>query len=53
MQSTSPKQTNKERISLTINRKLYEQFRKVSKKELRPKSAIVENAIGRYVNSRV
>ena len=53
MQSTSPKLKTKERISLTINRKLYEQFRKVSEKEMRPKSRIVESAINRYVQSRM
>ena len=53
MHSTSPKLKTKERISLTINKQLYEQFRKVSEKEMRPRSRIVESAINRYVQSRV
>ena len=54
--SKTPKKKlqTKERVCLTIDEKLYEQFRKVSDKWNQPsKSAIVENAIHRYVQSKV
>ena len=54
--SRKPRKTReqtKERVCLTIDEKLYEQFRKVSTKYMQPKSAIVENAIHRYVQSRI
>ena len=41
----------KERVCLTIDKELYKQFRQVSDKYMQPKSAIVENAIHRYVQS--
>ena len=53
MHQPTPKLKTKERISLTINKELYNQFRIVSDKEMRPKSRIVESAINRYVQSRV
>ena len=43
----------KERVCLTIDKELYKQFRQVSDKYMQPKSAIVENAINRYVQSKV
>ena len=54
--SRKPKKTReqtKERVCLTIDEKLYEQFRKVSTKYMQPKSAIVQNAINRYVQSKI
>ena len=54
--SRKPKKTReqtKERVCLTIDEKLYKQFRKVSDKYMQPKSAIVENAIHRYVQSKI
>jgi len=51
--NTSPEYKTKERISLTINKQLYDEFRRVSEKEMRPKSRIVENAIKRYVESKI
>ena len=54
--SRKPRKTReqtKERVCLTIDEKLYEQFRKVSDKYMQPKSAIVENAIHRYVQSKI
>ena len=47
------REQTKERVCLTIDEKLYEQFRKVSTKYMQPKSAIVENAIHRYVQSKI
>ena len=49
----SPEYRTKERVSLTLDYKLYHEFREICKKEMRPKSKIVENAIKRYVQSRV
>ena len=49
----SPKYKTKERVSLTLDYKIYNQFRKVSDKYMQPKSAIVENAIHRYVQSKI
>ena len=49
----TPEYKTKDRVSLTLDYKLYHQFREICKKEMRPKSAIVENAIKRYVTSRV
>ena len=43
----------KERVCLTIDKELYEQFRNVSRKYMQPKSAIDENAIHRYVQSKI
>ena len=43
----------KERVCLTIDKELYKQFRQVSDKYMQPKSAIVENAIHRYVQSKI
>ena len=54
--SRKPKKTReqtKERVCLTIDEKLYEQFRQTTKKYMQPKSAIVENAIHRYVQSKI
>ena len=54
--SRKPKKTReqtKERVCLTIDEKLYEQFKPVAKKYMQPKSAIVENAIHRYVQSKI
>ena len=54
--SRKPKKTReqtKERVCLTIDKELYKQFRQVSDKYMQPKSAIVENAIHRYVQSKI
>ena len=54
--SRKPRKTReqtKERVCLTIDEKLYEQFRQATKKYMQPKSAIVENAIHRYVQSKI
>ena len=55
--SRKPRKTReqtKERVCLTIDEKLYKQFREVSDKWNQPsKSAIVENAIHRYVQSKI
>ena len=47
------REQTKERVCLTIDEKLYEQFRQTTKKYMQPKSAIVENAIHRYVQSKI
>lgn len=51
--SPSPEYKTKERVSLTLDYKLYHQFREICKKEMRPKSKVVESAINRYVQSRL
>ena len=43
----------KERVCLTIDKELYKQFRQVSDKYMQPKSAIVENYINKYVQSKI
>ena len=47
------REQTKERVCLTIDKELYKQFRQVSDKYMQPKSAIVENAIHRYVQSKI
>ena len=54
--SRKPRKTReqtKERVCLTIDKELYKQFRQATKKYMQPKSAIVENAIHRYVQSKI
>ena len=42
----------KERINLSIDKNLYEQFRVVAQKDMRKYSNIVESGIRRYINIR-
>ena len=52
--SRKPKKTReqtKERVCLTIDEKLYEQFRQTTKKYMQPRSALVERYIKTYVQS--
>ena len=42
----------KERINLSIDKNLYEQFRVVAQKDMRKYSSIVEGAMRRYVQSK-
>ena len=54
MKQTSPKiKEPKERVSLTINKSLYETFRQVSDKYMQPRSAIVQRAIKKYVEGKI
>ena len=48
----TPDYKTKERVSLTLDYKLYHSFRELCKKEMRSKSKVVENAIKRYVEAR-
>ena len=43
----------KERVCLTIDKELYEQFRNVSRKYMQPRSALVERYIKTYVQSKI
>ncbi len=54
--SRKPKKTReqtKERVCLTIDEKLYEQFRQTTKKYMQPRSALVERYIKTYVQSKI
>ena len=51
--SRNPRPKTKTQVCLSIDKKLYEQFKPVAKKYMQPKSAIVENAINRYVQSKI
>ena len=47
------KNVTKERINLSIDKNLYEQFRVVAQKDMRKYSSIVEGQIHRYMQSRL
>ena len=40
-------------VNFTINKNLYEQFKRVAQKDMRKYSNIVEGSMRRYVNSKV
>ena len=43
----------KTRVSFAINKNLYDRFRKVADKDMRKYSNILENAMRRYVQSKL
>ena len=45
--------TRKVNVNFTIDKHLYEQFKRVAQKDMRKYSNIVENSIRRYVQSKV
>ena len=45
--------TRKVNVNFTIDKNLYEQFKKVAQKDMRKYSNIVEGSIRRYVQSKV
>ena len=47
------KNITKERINLSIDKNLYEQFRVVAQKDMRKYSNIVEGGIRRYMQSKL
>ena len=47
------KKVTKERINLSIDKNLYEQFRVVAQKDMRKYSNIVESGIRRYMQSKL
>ena len=47
------KKVTKERVNLSIDKNLYEQFRVVAQKDMRKYSNIVEGGIRRYVQSKI
>ena len=47
------KKVTKERINLSIDKNLYEQFRVVAQKDMRKYSNIVEGGIRRYMQSKL
>ena len=47
------KKVTKERVNLSIDKNLYEQFRVVAQKDMRKYSSIVEGQIHRYMQSRL
>ena len=47
------KGVTKERINLSIDKNLYEQFRVVAQKDMRKYSNIVESGIRRYMQSKL
>ena len=47
------KNITKERINLSIDKNLYEQFRVVAQKDMRKYSNIVESGIRRYMQSKL
>ena len=53
--SKTPKKKlqTKERVCLTIDEKLHEQFRQTTKKYMQPRSALVERYIKTYVQSKI
>ena len=53
--SKTPKKKlqTKERVCLTIDEKLYEQFRQTTKKYMQPRSALVERYIKTYAQSKI
>ena len=53
--SKTPKKKlqTKERVCLTIDEKLYEQFRQTTKKYMQPRSALIERYIKTYVQSKI
>ena len=44
--------TRKINVNFTIDKNLYEQFKRVAQKDMRKYSNIVEGSMRRYVNSR-
>ncbi len=46
-------QTRKITVNFSIDKTLYEQFKRVAQKDMRKYSNIVENLIRRYVESKV
>ena len=48
-------QTNEKKLSVTftIDKNLYEQFKKVAQKDMRKYSNIIEGSIRRYVQSKL
>jgi metal-responsive CopG/Arc/MetJ family transcriptional regulator len=44
--------TRKVNVNFSIDKTLYEQFKRVAQKDMRKYSNIVEGSIRRYVNSR-
>ena len=47
------KKVTKERVNLSIDKNLYEQFRVVAQKDMRKYSNIVEGGIRRYMQSKL
>jgi len=45
-------QTRKVTVNFSIDKHLYEQFKKVAQKDMRKYSNIVEGSIRRYINSK-
>ena len=45
-------QTKKVTVNFSIDKNLYEQFKRVAQKDMRKYSNIVEGSMRRYVNSR-
>jgi len=52
-QNNQTSTTKKITVNFSINKHLYEQFKRVSQKDMRKYSNIVENSIRRYVQSKV
>ena len=46
-------QTKKITVNFSIDKKLYEQFKRVAQKDMRKYSNIVEGSIRRYVRSKL
>ena len=46
-------QTKKITVNFTIDKNLYEQFKRVAQKDMRKYSNILEGAMRRYVQSRI
>ena len=47
------KGVTKERINLSVDKNLYEQFKRVAQKDMRKYSNIVEGSMRRYVQSKI
>ena len=47
-----PMNVKKSYVTFTIDKNLYEQFKKVAQKDMRKYSNIVEGSIRRYISSR-
>ena len=45
--------THKVNVNFTIDKNLYEQFKRVAQKDMRKYSNIVEGSIRRYVQSKI
>ena len=52
-QNKIKEKTRKVNVNFTIDKHLYEQFKRVAQKDMRKYSNIVEGSIRRYVQSRV